>query len=233
VALMALDSQETVDTGYHADASLFQRVTFSYRAHLDPNSGTLDYRVQTSEDLTARKLTTTYSGRAVAATEAAADALIDAVLAVPSGGKLLRNERTANNRKGSDGGEHFMAKEFAVSYVSPLAAGSDDVIEASWSLECVGSQSSTVITPIPFSAPHVQTGCGTIPGSATISGVIVALSAATAKAWARSLSLPGGGYMDPLREKLTTMLLERTTATVTAYKLEFTYSARYTALAMP
>jgi hypothetical protein len=222
-ALMALGSQEITEKTVRGAGTLFQRVTFSYSAHLDPSSSTLDYKVSTSEDPATRKKTTTYSGRAIAPTEVAANGLIDAVVVAPSEGVRIRNERVPAFRKGSDGAAHFTGMDFSVSFVSKMADDGSDIIEAQSSLEIQPARQNNVIIRIPFGDPYVQTNTGIVPGSAVASGYCIALNQSTAEAWAAGVSAPSG-YAAGSKTKLTKNFMSFSGSVVLTYRVDFSYS---------
>jgi len=58
-----------------------------------------------------------------------------------------------------------------------------DIIEASFTLERVGSINNTVITPIPYGRPAVQVGTGYLPGSVSLNATCKAVLASTARTW--------------------------------------------------
>jgi hypothetical protein len=226
---MRLESTESAAKMIVEAASVLKEVGFSYRAHLDPDSGTLSYKKQVSEDSMSRKKVVVFSGRAIAANEAGATTLIDA-LAVVSGGKLLRNVRTPDFRQGSDTTTHFLGTEFDIAFSVPLAANGDDILQAQWKLTVSPSGPVNVFTPIPGAVEHVQANTGTHSGMAEIAGTIETIGANTGRDWARTLSLPSGGYAEPVQESRTERFHEKSTTDVASYIFEFRYAARYPSL---
>jgi hypothetical protein len=87
--------------------------------------------------------------------------------------------------------------EFSASASIPLTGATGyDLLEASYTMERTGGLNNTVITPIPFGRPVVQTATGWHPGRVAIQASAKAVNLGTAKAWVqgkRSLA-PGGGH---------------------------------------
>lgn len=203
------------------------RVDFSYTAHVAKASGSIQYQVRTAIDYRALETAKTYSGTAWADTESAADTLIDALISGVTG-KRGSDDRTSQFDKST--ALAFMSRAFTIGFATPLADdsyGDGGIIEASYSLESTYSVNATVITPIPFGTPHVQTAVGTTPGLQVASGSATALTLSAARTWARA-RIPSGGYADPAREKEDTIFMTGTT--VKAYKVDFTYAKRFTVL---
>ena len=174
-----------------------------------------------------REITTTWSGTAWAANEAAANALITALITGHTG-RSGGDERTTNWDKSPTRTE-FISRSFTLTRISSMAAGDVSILSAESSEETTFSVNHAVITPIPFGTPHVQPNCGITPGLKVVTGSCTALDAATAQQWGRSKN-PGGGYPDPSREKLTTVYMPQSGTTVRAYRFDFTYSKRYASL---
>lgn len=228
---LLVDEREGAATAYHGTApdSLFQKVTFSYTVQYAPLSGTLDYGVNTVEDFDAYTTTVRVRGVARAASAAFADVLINAALVGLPGVRML-NDRTPNYRAG-DGGTIYTQTDFAISHLAPLSAGDNDILLAEYAVEKVFSNNRTVLTPIPYGSPHVQSNVGIEPGMLTVSGSVTSLGATTGQTWARGLRSNGsGGYPMAPREKLTRRYLPRSTSQVRCHVLEFSYPFAFTSL---
>jgi len=208
--------------------SQFVKVTFAYSYHLAKTGGSIQFARRTSEDVERRELTTNWSGTAWASSEAAADALIDGIIAGAPGRKGV-NERTSNYDSSTQ--TAFISRSFNVSRITPMAASGDDILLAEFSIEKTFSVNRAVITPIPYGVPHVQPNVGVSPGSIVVSGSITALNLATARTWARTKQ-PAGGYADEPRERESYLLTPFSGTQVNAHRFEFTYFMRYPVLPM-
>jgi hypothetical protein len=221
------ETSSVLDAGVTAQHN---RVDFSYVFHAVKSAGSIQYQVKTSNDYRQGEATLSYTGTAWSDTEANADALINAlVVDLPS---LATDERTSSFDKG--GVNAFISRQFSISFVNSLAGssyqfGTDGIKEATYSLETTYSIQATVITPIPYGVPHVQTNVGLTPGMQVATGTITAISAAAAKAWARG-KIPAGGYLDPPREKLDEVYLPGSSSVIKHFRLDFTYAKRSASL---
>lgn len=231
--VLILSEREGVATDYHGatPGTLYKRTTFSYVARTAPLEGTLDYKAETKFDYKANEQTLSFKGTCWAESEAAADALITALLDGVTG-TLVTDTRTSAFK--DDGTEYFESREFDL-VVTTSIAGEDAVMEASYSLEDTYTFDHDVVTPIPFGEPHIQTGCGIVPGRRVATGSITALSLATAQAWARAKEPDGDAQteQDAPREQVETIYYPMSDSSVKAYRLSFTYSRTMTDNPLP
>lgn len=230
---LARTNKETPEVVHYdpgsGDRTQFQKVTFSYSFHLENTDGSISYEVRESENFDTREKTVTYSGTAWADTEAAADALIEALVELPMGGRHVTDERSSKFDE-SGAFSEFMFRTFNVSFIVPLTAGSDDVLEAQWQLEKVFSIDKAVLTPIPYGTAHVQENVGTTIGTATVSGYMVALNSATAESFANGKlsALPAGGYeLEGARRKTSGTMMYPHGTTAKAYRTDFSFTKHY------
>lgn len=227
--LMQRTGRESSESVKKDGTAQFVKVTFSYSYHIDALTGAIEYGIKTSEDLSTREKTVIYSGNAYGPDEATANSLIDALVAGASGSRML-NEREAKYDKTASA--KFKLVSFNVAYRAPLAAGSDDILEAEWSVENIYSFDRAVLTEIPFSTPHVQTSTGGTAGTSRVSGRMLCLNLSTALTWARAKT-PGGGYqVEAPRERAGYRCVKMSGTSVATVTLEFDYSRAYPTLAM-
>ncbi len=211
-------------------ATQFVKIDFTYTFHLAAVSGSIKFSKLTSEDVDSREITTSWSGTAWATTEGAADDLITALL-VGATGRRGKDERTTDTDR--TGTSYFIQRTFSISMIGAMGHDGDDILKAEVSIETTYSIDHSVITPIPMGTPHVQTGCGITPATRVASGSITALTLSTARSWARANIISGGSaQQEAPREKETVDYYPMSGASVKAYRVEFTYGARYANLAL-
>lgn len=208
--------------------TVFSKVEFNYVFFLKPTEGSIEYARHVLKDYNTREVTTTYSGTAYGPDENTCSEFIDAL--IPGGVRLTKDERTAN-RFSAENDDELRSMTFSVSFVAPLAAGGDDILEAEMTMKTTFSVNHAVITLIPYGDPFVQAGAGTTPAVRQVSGTIVALNAQTALNWARAKrNLIAGGYEDPAEEAMTDAYFPFSGVNVKTHRCAFTYAARFARL---
>lgn len=216
------DEQVKKDT-----TALFVKVTFTYAYHADPLAGAISYGVKTSEDITTRRRTITYSGVAYGLTATVADGLINNVVADEQGEKMVDERESQMDATGSD--NKFKSRSFTITFRGTMVNGLDDILEAQWSVETTYSIDRAILTPIPFGVAHVQTGCGLTIGRRRVSGRMVCLNEGTAVAWARAKQ-PTLGYRedgDAPRERTGRDYYDLSGVLIRAVTFEFEYGMCY------
>jgi len=157
-------------------------------------SGTnsIQYDIQTTPDFRTLELSTTVTGKVWGATQVAAEAFLQTVLAGLNltGGKLMANSRQAHNRQGPAAGGSaavlaFESMDFTVTYIS-LFTGIAGILESEVSEDLLYSGTRNVEKPVPDGASILQQ-CGTTLGQRTVVAHCRATTKTAADAWVRTI----------------------------------------------
>lgn len=203
----------------------FIKVDFSYVFRAERTEGSLRYSVAKVKDYKAGLLTTTVSGTAWAASEAACNTLIDALKTqYGETGKLAHDERRPEfeQRTTLNG---FLQVPFTLQFEGALTA-LDQVLEAEFSLETVGSIDKSVVTPIPFGVPVAQVNCGLTVGTRTVTGFASGTNENAVRSWGqgkRSMVQGSGRYEVAPREKMAYTSHYAAPDAVRIMRFDFTY----------
>jgi hypothetical protein len=233
---LLVSKEETTGKSYHGASPdiLFRTLNFSYAVQSGHSSGTLEYGVRVTEDFERYCTRTVWSGTARSASKAASDTLIDALVS-GAGGTLMVNDRQPRYRDRDGDGvlPLYLQTDFTLEYMGSLSAGGNDILQADYSVDATYSVNNTVITPIPYGSPNVQTETGILPGSMVISGAVTCLTQSAGRTWARALRTFGdGGYAMQPRENSRTHYLPRSVSSVQCHTIDFSYAYAFADLVM-
>lgn len=233
---LLVSKEETTGKSYHGVTpdTLFRTLAFTYTVQSGHASGTLEYGVRVTEDFDQYVTRTVWSGTVRSASKAASDTLIGTLVSGASG-TLMLNDRQPRYRDSAADAllPLYLQTDFNLEYIGSLAANGNDILQADYSVDATYSIENTVVTPIPYGTPNVQTNTGTLPGSMVISGRVTCLTEATGRTWARSLrTLASGGYAQQPRERSDTHYLPRSTGSVRCHSVDFTYAYVFAELVM-
>lgn len=175
---------------------VFQKLDFTAGARELRSQAAVKYSDSTSSDLASMTQQRDVSGSIWTDTESNAETVLGELIVALFGSaaagqppKVTRTqskERWGNPGQTASAGSHttWFQLDFQMSKTSKLTGVVGyDIIEASFTLERVGSLNQTVITPIPFDRPVVQTGTGWLPGTVSLNASCKAVVAASARTW--------------------------------------------------
>lgn len=228
-----VSQRESEAQAYHGETpdSLFLKLSFTYVAQSAHSVTSLEYGVDTTEDFDAFTTTKTWSGMVRSANESVSNSAINTLISGAAGSRVRDQRKPSYRKEGSN--LVYVGTEFNVSFVAALSAGGNDIISAQYSVDRSYSFQNTVVTPIPYSSPNVQTNTGVLPGGMVIQGTIVTVSETGGLSWARGLrSVAAGGHALQPREKIEVRFLPRSNSDVRCHALEFTYPYVFATLAM-
>lgn len=232
------ETSSTLNAG-GGGAAQHNRVDFTYVCHeAKPiGFGSVKYKMKVTKDYKSMQASSVLSGTAWADTDSAADTLINALITSKMPGSIISSDDRESEFDKTGLLDVFMSRSFTISVSSGAVDGSGNfgdqgVIEASYSLETTFSVNATVITPIPYGLPHIQTNTGTTPGMKTASGTVTCLTAAQCRSWARD-KIPSGGYAEPYREKVDEVYASGSSNSIKCYKIDFNYTKRYQTIDFP
>lgn len=210
------------------------RLDFSATFYLTPLSVAVSYVREEVSDYESLEQSLSYNGTAYGATETACRSAINTI--VESAGSGMRRRRSVRTPsfEHQTAGDHLMSVGFQEEYVGTLpASAGGGIIQASYSVRTVYSVNKSVITPIPFGVPHVQTACGVTPATRTVRGTVLAATESTALAWARGKrTLVSGGHAEPPEEDVGYEFPAFEDSAFKFVRVEFTYGARYQQLSL-
>lgn len=175
---------------------VFQKLEFTAGSRELRTHASVKYSDSTVSDIGSMTQQRDISGSIWTDTESHAETvlgeLIIAIFGSAAGDRPPKVTRTQAKERWGSAGQTASASsnttwfqlDFQMSKTSKLTGVVGfDIIEASFTLERVGSINQTVITPIPFDRPVVQAGTGWVPGTVSLNASCKAVVAATARTW--------------------------------------------------
>ncbi len=172
----------------------FQKLDFTATARATRTQAAAKFTDTTSSDLTTMQQRREVAGSIFTDTEVHAETVLEELITALFGDtppttivKTHQRERWGNATQTATTASNsaWAAQlDFQLSLSSKLTGEIGyDIIEASFTLERVGSLNNTVVTAIPYDRPVAQTGTGYLPGRVSISATCKARVQATAMSW--------------------------------------------------
>jgi len=222
---MVVGVSEEGGNHYYDGVTHFQKVTFRY-SYLDSRS---TQGVQWSEDESTdhekRETIVTYSGTAYASNKTLARAAARGVIGIGS----ITQERFADRYQKDGTRTVFSGVDFSVTakkaYTGANGSGLPAILDAEVSVENDYGVNKAVITPIPYSTPHTQTGVGWLPGMRRCSGQVRGSNSAALLAFAmQQRTAHERGDLDKETVTVSEVREKYSTGNVTEYRVQFNFA---------
>lgn len=174
---------------------VFQRLEFSSGSREVRTNASCKLTDSTSSDEATMLAQREVTGTIWSDTEAHANAALDELVAALFGTGTSRPQRiskshqkerwgNATQHSSTTANSAWVQLDFSLGRTAKLTGTiGNDIIEASYTLERTGSINNSVVWPIPFDRPAVQTQTGHLPGRVTLRGTCKARVLATARSW--------------------------------------------------
>jgi hypothetical protein len=166
----------------------FQRLDFSYNVRSAHTDVAIKYTDVIAPDLTAMTETRSIAGTLYATSEAAAETAFATLLTNVFGSRVPQKVQKSHHRESQTVGtvttSAWVQLDFSAECISNITGSVGyDLIEASFTLERVGSLNQNIITHIPFDRPVAQINTGWLPGTLTVNATAKARTQTVARDW--------------------------------------------------